>query len=104
MSNLFEFVENADQVQAFRITQGPLEGLVYRYITVSIPTEDEWDMDEGTCPIKFTYEILKNPTRKEDLDQDDISILGEVLAFVLADELSKDSFALVSKADFVDVK
>jgi hypothetical protein len=67
------------------ITNGFYKGLVYYYGRIAFTQQERSD---GRMPVEFEYRVVENPEDRPE-NQRMINMMGEVLTYVIADDLEK---------------
>ena len=75
-----------DEFTCIKFTKGKYKNVVYKYGKVGFAKEEKPD---GTLPMKFEYDILVNPDKKEVDNQAFIDYIGDILLELLEEQLKK---------------
>jgi len=80
-----------DSHAAIKILEGPLEGVVYQYDTVSF---QEQTHEDGSMTLSFNTLELENPKNEDLSSEESGTIIGDILVEIIEDslnELDRDS-------------
>ena len=69
------------------IEEGPYKDIVYTYGQVKFASEPN---DEGRLPLKFTYDIKKNPNSIDTESEDFRNLIGDILVEVMEEQLKNN--------------
>ena len=73
-----------DDFSCIKSMDGQYEGIIYKYNYVKFSwTENE----NGEIPLKFTYDIKKNPNNVDTTDEDFRQYIGDILIEVMEEQL-----------------
>lgn len=69
---------------AIKLTSGPYSGIIYSYYGISFE-----EQDNGTCKMKFQYEVHENPI--EYVKSEFEHYIGDLAQYILMEELQKNN-------------
>jgi len=81
----YVFVQKeADQFTSIKLLDEKFNGVIYRYGKVGFGSEENAD---GKMPMKFDYDILRNPTNVDTDSEEFINVIGDILLEILDEQL-----------------
>ena len=80
-----------DDFSCIKILEGQYENIIYKYDKVKI---SETENENGELPLKFTYDIMANPNKK-DINSDDFrNYIGDILIECVEEQLENGTLKL----------
>jgi hypothetical protein len=80
------FVQKEGEEQTYiKLVEEKYLGIVYKYGNVQFASEPK---EDGTLPMRFTYEIIKNPDEIKFNEQEFINYIGDILVELLEKQLT----------------
>ena len=73
-----------DDFSCLKILEGNYEGIIYKYNNVKL---SQTENAEGELPLKFTYDIMANPTNEDINSTDFRNYIGDILVEVMEEQL-----------------
>ena len=73
-----------DDFSCIKIMDGQFEGVIYKYNNVKL---SQTENAEGELPLKFTYDIMANPTNEDINSTDFRNYIGDILVEVMEEQL-----------------
>jgi len=73
-----------DDFSCIKILEGQYENIIYKYDKVKI---SETENENGELPLKFTYDIMANPNKKDINSTDFRNFIGDILIEVMEQQL-----------------
>ena len=73
-----------DDFSCLKILEGKYEGIIYKYNNVKL---SQTENAEGELPLKFTYDIMANPTNEDINSTDFRNYIGDILVEVMEEQL-----------------
>ena len=73
-----------DDFSCVKLLEGNFEGVIYKYDKVKI---SETENENGELPLKFTYDIMANPNKKDINSTDFRNFIGDILIEVMEQQL-----------------
>ena len=81
----YAFVQReGDDFSCIKLLEGQYEGIIYKYDQVKFSTTENAD---GQIPLKFTYDIKKNPNNVDTQTEDFRQYIGDILVEVIEKQL-----------------
>lgn len=88
IKDCYEYVENSSTKEvALRVKKGPYKGIVYQYDKFQFGDKPA---PNGTLPLHFTFNLLKNPKNKSVKDNRFIRLLGDVAIDIMESKLKNE--------------
>ena len=75
---------DVDDFSCIKLTEGPFSEIIYTYTNVKFASEEN---AQGKLPLKFTYEIKKNPNNVDTESEDFRQYIGDILVEVIEEQL-----------------
>jgi hypothetical protein len=83
--NRFVFAQrDVDDYSCIKITEGPYKDIIYTYGHVKFASEEN---ERGELPLKFDYDIKKNPNDVDTTSEDFKHYIGDILIEVVEKQL-----------------
>jgi len=91
----YAFVQKeGDDFTCIKLLEDKYEGVIYKYGKVAFGQNENPD---GTLPMKFDYDIIRNPNNLEVADDEDfMEYIGDILLEIMEQQL-KDGTAIVNE-------
>ena len=81
----YVFAQRAeDEFTCIKITEGKFKDVIYKYGKVGFAPKENSD---GALPMKFDYDIMKNPNNVDVDKQDFINFIGDILIDLLDEQI-----------------
>jgi len=85
-ANRYTFVQkDGDDFTCIKLTDKKYNGVIYRYDDVGFAKEENAD---GKLPMRFKYDIFKNPNKVDIDNQEFIDYIGDILIELLEKQLT----------------
>ena len=75
---------DVDDFSCIKLTEGPFSDIIYTYTNVKFASEEN---ASGQLPLKFTYDIKKNPNNVDTQTEDFRQYIGDILVEVIEKQL-----------------
>ena len=75
---------DVDDFSCIKLTEGPFSEIIYTYTNVKFASEENAN---GQLPLKFTYDIKKNPNDMNTEDEEFRQYIGDILVEVIEKQL-----------------
>ena len=75
---------DVDDYSCIKLTEAPYSDIIFAYTNVKFASEPNAD---GRLPLKFTYDIKKNPNNVNTEDEDFRQYIGDILIEVMEEQL-----------------
>ena len=75
---------DVDDYSCIKLTEAPYSDIIYTYTNVKFASEEN---SNGQLPLKFTYDIKKNPNNVDTTDEDFRQYIGDILIEVMEEQL-----------------
>ena len=75
---------DVDDFSCIKLTEGPFSEIIYTYTNVKFASEEN---SNGQLPLKFTYDIKKNPNNIDTESEDFRQYIGDILVEVIEKQL-----------------
>ena len=83
--------KQGDDFSCIKILEGNYEGIIYKYNNIKF---SETENQAGEIPLKFTYDIMANPT-KENIESDDFrNYIGDILIECVEEQLQNGTLKI----------
>lgn len=91
MAIKYNYIVNRETGEtAYAIKEGKYDGIIYTYTDIQLPEVDGEAAEE--IPVKFTYQVIKNPTDEKLVDNTEFgNVIGEIMLEILDDALANDT-------------
>jgi len=73
-----------DNFSCIKLTEGPFSEIIYTYTNVKFASEENAN---GQLPLKFTYDIKKNPNNIDTQTEEFRQYIGDILVEVIEKQL-----------------
>ena len=73
-----------DDYSCIKLTEGKFSDIIYSYTKVRFASEEN---AQGKLPLKFTYDIKKNPNNMNTEDEEFRQYIGDILVEVIEKQL-----------------
>ena len=73
-----------DDYSCIKLTEGKFSDIIYSYTKVQFASEEN---AQGKLPLKFTYDIKKNPNNMNTEDEEFRQYIGDILVEVIEKQL-----------------
>ena len=84
-SKKYVFVQrDVDDFSCIKLTEGPFSEIIYTYTNVKFASEENAN---GQLPLKFTYDIKKNPNNIDTQTEEFRQYIGDILVEVIEKQL-----------------
>jgi len=88
--NNYVFVQkDTDDFSCIKITEGEYKDIIYTYGQVKFASEEN---EQGRLPLKFTYDIQRNPNNKDTESIEFRNMIGDILIEVMEKQLEQGKF------------
>ena len=78
---------DVDDFSCIKIIEGDFKDVIYTYGHVKFATEEN---EEGKLPLKFTYDVQKNPNKVDTQSEAFRSYIGDILIEVVEEQLKNN--------------
>jgi len=75
---------DVDDFSCIKLTEAPYSDIIYTYTNVKFASEENAD---GRLPLKFTYEVKKNPNEVDTTTTEFRNYIGDILIEVMEEQL-----------------
>ena len=75
---------DVDDFSCIKLTEGPFSDIIYTYTNVKFASEENAN---GQLPLKFTYDIKKNPNNVDTQTEEFRQYIGDILVEVIEKQL-----------------
>ena len=75
---------DVDDYSCIKLTEAPYSDIIYTYTNVKFASEEN---SNGQLPLKFTYDIKKNPNNIDTENEDFRQYIGDILVEVIEKQL-----------------
>ena len=75
---------DTDDYSCIKLTEGKFSDIIYSYTKVQFASEEN---AQGKLPLKFTYDIKKNPNNIDTDKEDFRQYIGDILIEVMEEQL-----------------
>ena len=75
---------DVDDYSCIKLTEAPYSDIIYTYTNVKFASEEN---STGQLPLKFTYDIKKNPNNIDTESEDFRQYIGDILVEVIEKQL-----------------
>ena len=75
---------DTDEYSCIKLTEGKFSDIIYSYTKVQFASEEN---AQGKLPLKFTYDIKKNPNDMNTEDEEFRQYIGDILVEVIEKQL-----------------
>ena len=75
---------DTDDYSCIKLTEGKFSDIIYSYTKVQFASEEN---AQGKLPLKFTYDIKKNPNDMNTEDEEFRQYIGDILVEVIEKQL-----------------
>ena len=83
--------KQGDDFSCIKILEGNYEGIIYKYNNIKF---SETENGAGEIPLKFTYDIMANPT-KENIESEDFrNYIGDILVECVEEQLQNGTLKI----------
>ena len=82
---------DVDDFSCIKLTEGPFLDIIYTYTNVKFASEEN---ASGQLPLKFTYDIKKNPNNVDTQTEDFRQYIGDILVEVIEKQLENGTIKL----------
>ena len=73
-----------EDFSCIKIMEGDYEGVIYKYNNIKF---SETENEQGEIPLKFTYDIMVNPNKKDIESNDFRNYIGDILVECVEEQL-----------------
>ena len=79
---------DVDDYSCIKLTETPYNDIIYTYNNVKFASEEN---EQGQLPLKFTYEVKKNPNNVDTTSTEFRNYIGDILIEVIEEQLENGS-------------
>ena len=80
-----------DDFSCIKIMEGDYEGIIYKYNNIKF---SETENEQGQIPLRFTYDIMANPSKKDIESNDFRNYIGDILIECVEEQLENGTLKL----------
>jgi len=82
---------NGDDFSCVKLLEGEYEGIIYKYNNIKF---SETENADGEIPLKFTYDIMLNPNKKDIESVEFRNYIGDILIECVEEQLQNGTLKL----------
>ena len=91
-TKLYIFAQKqGDDFSCIKLLEGDYEGIIYKYNNIKF---SETENEVGQIPLKFTYDIMVNPNKKDIESNDFRNYIGDILIECVEEQLENGTLKL----------
>ena len=83
--------KQGDDFSCIKLLEGDYEGIIYKYNNIKF---SETENEVGQIPLKFTYDIMVNPNKKDIESNDFRNYIGDILIECVEEQLENGTLKL----------
>ena len=83
--------KQGDDFSCIKLLEGDYEGIIYKYNNIKF---SETENELGQIPLKFTYDIMVNPNKKDIESNDFRNYIGDILIECVEEQLENGTLKL----------
>ena len=83
--------KQGDDFSCIKLLEGDYEGIIYKYNNIKF---SETENEVGQIPLKFTYDIMVNPNKKDIESNDFSNYIGDILIECVEEQLENGTLKL----------
>ena len=80
-----------EDFSCIKIIQGDYEGVIYKYNNIKF---SETENEQGEIPLKFAYDIMVNPNKKDIESNDFRNYIGDILVECVEEQLQNGTLKI----------
>ena len=80
-----------DDFSCVRLLEGQYDGVIYKYDKVAFEPKP---LDSGDIPLRFTYDIMVNPNKKDIESNDFRNYIGDILVECVEEQLQNGTLKI----------
>ena len=83
--------KQGDDFSCIKLLEGDYEGIIYKYNNIKF---SETENEVGQIPLKFTYDIMVNPNKKDIESNDFRNYIGDILIECVEEQLQNGTLKI----------
>ena len=83
--------KQGDDFSCIKLLEGDYEGIIYKYNNIKF---SETENEVGQIPLKFTYDIMVNPNKKDIESNDFRNYIGDILVECVEEQLQNGTLKI----------
>ena len=85
---------DVDDFSCIKLTEAPYSDIIYTYTNVKFASEENAN---GQLPLKFDYEVMKNPNNVDTQTENFRHKIGDILVEVMEEQLKNGKLSIINK-------